>query len=78
MLLQRCRCETLFFDAKCPFSEMQMQVFMMQVSLAGMQMQMSPCGDANAFFIFFNIKYPLWICHDANAPLWVCHDANAN
>ena len=62
-----------------------MKVSMMQVSLAGMQMQslfmmiqMSHCEDAYAIFNFFNIKCPLWVCHDANAPLWVCHDANAN
>ena len=85
VLLQRCKCGTLFPDAKYPFSEMQMQVSMMQVSFAGMQMQslfmmmqMSPCGDANAIFYFFNIKCPLWVCYDANAPLWVCHDANAS
>ena len=42
-----------------------------------MMMQMPPYGDADANLIFFGIKYPLWVCHDANAPLWVCHDVNA-
>ena len=43
-----------------------------------MMMQMSPYEDADANFYFFNIKSPLWVCHNANAPLWVCHDANAS
>ena len=74
---------SIFLNAKCPFTEMQMRL---------LHDANFPCRVVNAKFIhddinaslwrcrckshFFGIKCHLWVCHDVNVPLWVCHDVN--
>ena len=68
-LSRKCTCK--FPWCKCPLPGCRCKVHSWWCKCLIAEMQMR-------FSIFFNIKCPLWVCHDANAPLWECHDANAS